>query len=154
MGRNDLREDDISAELDFEAQFGAESADAYRSVISTLLTTGSLPDRAGIRPEHQTVLPVGQDALLKAVYGLDPAAEAAKVKVPTFVVSGKQSTLVNPVDGDRLKAALPSAQAVSVDAAHTTTTILMRSWYQPSPAASVALRCPALLVRCRLLAGQ
>jgi hypothetical protein len=35
--------------------------------------------------------------------------------VPTLVVTGTRSTLVNATDGDRLKAALPSAQSVSAD---------------------------------------
>jgi len=100
----------------FEAENGRDSADAFRSVIATLLATGTLPDRSTIRPEHQTVLPLGQDALLKAVYGLDPAAEAAKVKVPTLVVTGKDSNLVGPVDGDRLTAALSSSQAFTAEA--------------------------------------
>lgn len=104
---------------DFQAAYGPESAAAFRSVISTLLTTGALPDRATIRPEHQTVLPLGQDALLKAVYALDPVADAAKVKVPALVVTGRQSTLVSTVDGDALTAALPSAQAVSADTTAT-----------------------------------
>ena len=96
---------------DFEKTFGPESAAAFRGVISTLLSTGSLPERSTIRAEHQTILPPGNDALLKEQYSLDPVAEAAKVKVPALVVTGRQSTLVNPVDGERLKAALPSAQA-------------------------------------------
>jgi acetyl esterase/lipase len=100
---------------DFQATVGQESADAFRGVIATLLSTGSLPDRSTIRPEHQTVLPVGQDALLKAEYGLDPVAEAGRLNVPTLVVTGTRSTLVTTTDGDRLKAALPSAQAVSAD---------------------------------------
>ena len=100
---------------DFEKTFGAESANAFRGVIGTLLSTGSLPERSTIRAEHQTILPPGNDALLKAQYSIDPIAEASKVKVPTLVVSGRQSTLVNPVDGERLKAALPSAQAFSAE---------------------------------------
>jgi pimeloyl-ACP methyl ester carboxylesterase len=101
---------DVMAQ-NFEAASGKESADAFRSVIGTLLSTGALPERSAIRPEHQTILPLGQDALLKALYGLDPVAEAAKVKVPTLVVSGSSSTQVNGADGDLLKAAIPSAQA-------------------------------------------
>lgn len=95
----------------FEAGGGRESADAFRGVIATLLSTGALPERGSIRPEHQTVLPLGQDALLKALYGLNPVAEAAKVKVPTLVVTGSDSTLVNGSDGALLAAAIPSAQA-------------------------------------------
>ena len=105
---------DVMAE-DFDKTNGKESGDAFRSVIATLLSTGSLPERSTIRPEHQTVLPTGNDALLKEQFSLDPVAEAAKVKVPTLVMTGRQSTLVNPVDGDRLKAAIPSAQAFAAD---------------------------------------
>ncbi len=103
----------------FEATVSRDSADAFRGVISTLLATGSFPDRSGILPEHQTVLPVGQDALQRAIYGLDPVAEAAKVKVPTLVVTGKQSTLVNPADGTKLAAALTSAQTFTAESTAT-----------------------------------
>ncbi|MDQ4089195.1 MAG: lysophospholipase [Actinomycetota bacterium] len=102
-----------------EATHGPESAEAFRGVIGTLLSTGALPQRATIRPEHQTVLPFGNDALLRDQFALDPAAEAAKVKVPTLVVTGRQSRLVNPVDGDRLTAALPAGQAFSADTTAT-----------------------------------
>lgn len=100
---------------DFEKTFGPESAAAFRSVIATLLSTGSLPERSTIRPEHQTALPTGNDSLLKEHFSLDPVAEAAKVKAPTFIVTGRQSTLVNPADGERLKAVLASAQAFTAD---------------------------------------
>jgi len=100
----------------FDAENGKESADAFRSVIATLGSTGALPERSTIRPEHQTVLPTGQDALLKAVYSIDPVAEAAKLKVPTLVVTGAAATLVKPLDGDRLTAVLPSAQAFTANA--------------------------------------
>ena len=100
---------------DFEKTFGAESAAAFRGVIGTLLSTGSLPERSTIRPEHQTVLPTGNDALLKEQYSLDPAAEAAKVKTPGLIVTSRQSTLVSPVDGERLKSVLASAQAFTAD---------------------------------------
>lgn len=103
----------------FETTFGAESAAAFRGVIASLLSTGGLPERSAIRPEHQTVLPLGQEAVLKAVYGVDPAAEAANVGVPTLVVTGSQSSMVNPVDGDRLSTALPSAQAFTADTTAT-----------------------------------
>ncbi len=100
----------------FEAVHGPESAAAFRGTIAHLLSSGSLPERGAIRPEHQSSLPVGQDAVLRAAYGLDPAAEAAKVTAPTLVVTGRQSALVTSADTDRLTAALPSAQAVSFDA--------------------------------------
>ena len=103
----------------FQATFGKESADAFRGAISTLLSTGSLPERSTIRPEHQTVLPTGNDTLLMEQFSLDPVAEAAKVKVSTLVMTGRQSTLVKPVDGDRLQAAIPSSQAFTADSTAT-----------------------------------
>ena len=99
----------------FEAENGKESADAFRSVIATLLATGALPDRSTVRPEHQTILPTGQDPLLKALYALDPVAEAAKVKAPTLLLTGKDSKLVNSIDADKLKVVLTSAQVFSAD---------------------------------------
>lgn len=102
-----------------EPTYGQESADAFRGVIATLLATGALPERATIRPEHQTLLPLGNDALLKDQFSLDPVAEAARVNVPTLVVNGRQSTLVNPVDGDRLKVGLPAAQVFTADTTAT-----------------------------------
>ena len=103
----------------FEASTGRDSADAFRATIATLLATGALPERAAIRPEHQPVLPVGQDAVLRAMYAADPVADAAKIKVPALVVTGSQSPTVNATDGDRLRAALPSAQAFTADATAT-----------------------------------
>jgi uncharacterized protein len=104
---------------DIGATFGPASAEAFRGVIATLLATGALPERSTIRPEHQTVLPVGNDALLKEQYSLDPVAEAAKVKVPTLVMAGQKSTFVTPADADRIKAAIPSAQTFSAETTAT-----------------------------------
>jgi pimeloyl-ACP methyl ester carboxylesterase len=106
---------DVMADA-LQATNGAESAAAFRSTIATLLTTGALPDRLSIRPEHQTALPTGQDALLKAVYSLDPVAEAAKVRVPTLIVTGTRSTTVNGADAARLAGAIPGAQLATADA--------------------------------------
>lgn len=100
----------------FQSDHGPESAEAFRAVVSTLLSTGSLPERSTIRAEHQSVLPLGQESLLRAVYGLDPAAEAAKLGVPALVVTGGRSTRVNGTDAERLRAALPSSEAVTADA--------------------------------------
>ena len=100
----------------FESSFGPESAEAFRATIGTLLSTGALPERAAIRPEHQPVLPLGQDSVLRDVYATDPAVEVAKLAVPTLIVTGSQSTMVDGTDGERLRVALPSAQTVTADA--------------------------------------
>lgn len=100
---------------DIGAAFGPASAEAFKGVIATLLATGALPDRSTVRPEHQTVLPVGNDALLKEQFSLDPVAEASKVKVPTLMMTGQKSTSVTPADADRLKTAIPSAQTFTAE---------------------------------------
>ena len=99
----------------FQASHGPESAQAFRATIAQLLSSGSLPERATIRSEHQSSLPVGQDAVLRAAYGLDTAAEAPKLKVPALVVTGTRSPLVNGADADLLRASLASAEAVTAD---------------------------------------
>jgi pimeloyl-ACP methyl ester carboxylesterase len=114
---------DIMAD-NFLATNGQESADAFRATIATLLGTGALPDRLSIRPEHQTALPSGQDNLLKAVYSLDPVAEAAKVKVPTLIVTGTRSTTVNATDAARLAAALTGSLVASADTTASLQTIV------------------------------
>jgi len=105
--------------VDLGLTAGPASAGAFRSVVATLLSTGSLPERSTIAPEHQSVLPAGQNALLKSMYSVDPVTDAAAVKIPTLVVTGTQSTLVGPADADRLAQVLPSAQTLSVDATAT-----------------------------------
>jgi pimeloyl-ACP methyl ester carboxylesterase len=103
----------------FEASHGRESADAFRAVVATLLATGSLPDRSTIRPEHQTVLPGGNDDLLREQFSLDPVPEAAKVKAPTLVMTGRQSALVGPADGERLTGVLPAGRAFTAESTAT-----------------------------------
>jgi pimeloyl-ACP methyl ester carboxylesterase len=104
----------------FAVTDGQASADAFRAVIATLLSTGSLPPRADIRPEHQPVLPVGQDGLLRALYSLDPVNEASQVTIPALVLAGTRSNLVSGADADRLAAAMgPPAQAAVVDSTAT-----------------------------------
>jgi pimeloyl-ACP methyl ester carboxylesterase len=99
----------------FAATHGPASGAAYRTEIDTLLSSGALPGRDDVLAEHQPLLPVNQDRLLKAVYSLDPLAEARAVKVPTLIVTGTKSTTVTPADADRLASALPSSEKLVVD---------------------------------------
>jgi len=57
---------------EFQALSGQQSADAFRALVTELLATGSFPARASMRPEHQTLLPVGQDELYQAMFAVDP----------------------------------------------------------------------------------
>lgn len=103
----------------FATSHGPESAVAFREVIATLTATGALPPRSTIRPEHQPSLPTGQDGVLQAMYSLDPVAEAAAVKVPTLLVTGRQSALVTATDAERLSQALASAEILGAESTAT-----------------------------------
>jgi len=98
----------------FQASNGKDSADAFRTLAASLVATGSLPARDTIRPEQQTALPVGQDALYKALFAVDPLADAAAVKVPVLMAVGEKSTSVFQDDTARLSKALGGASEVVV----------------------------------------
>jgi pimeloyl-ACP methyl ester carboxylesterase len=99
---------------EFQATSGQESADAFRGVVAELVATGSLPARERIRSEHQTLLPIGQDALYKAMFTVDPLADAKAVKVPVIMALGEKSTSVFQDDANALKAALGGTSEVVV----------------------------------------
>ena len=90
----------------FAATNGPESAEAFRAAVGTLLSTGSLPERSAIRPEHQSVLAAGSDGMLRSLFAVDPLADAPAVKVPVLIASGGTSTTVTAADADRLNQAL------------------------------------------------
>ncbi|MGI8808148.1 MAG: alpha/beta hydrolase [Acidimicrobiales bacterium] len=99
---------------EFQALSGQPSADAFRALVADLLATGNFPPRANMRPEHQTVLPVGQDALYKSMFSVDPLAEAKAVKVPVMIALGEKSTSVFQDDAAAMAAALGGKSEVVV----------------------------------------
>lgn len=111
---------------------GQESADAFRATAATLTATGSFPPRDSMRPEQQTMLPVGQDALYKSLFTVDPLADAAKVKVPVMMALGDKSTSISTEDTNRLSAALGGTKEV-VTATNATATL---QTLKPAPVAS------------------
>jgi hypothetical protein len=111
---------------------GQESADAFRALVATLESTGSFPPRDSMRPEQQTALPVGEDALYKALFAVDPLADAPAVKVPVLMALGDTSTSVSPEDVSRLSAALGGKKDV-VTAVNATATL---QTLKPAPVAS------------------
>jgi hypothetical protein len=48
------------------------------------------------------------------MFSVDPLADAAKVKVPTLVITGNKSTPVGQVDADRLAAAIGPPASVTI----------------------------------------
>lgn len=93
------------------AQYGPESADAFRATVANLLATRTLPPLAEMRTEHRALLPPEYAAFLADLYAIDPAAEAARVKVPTMIVVPALNTAA--YDAPRLAAAIPGAQVVN-----------------------------------------
>jgi pimeloyl-ACP methyl ester carboxylesterase len=98
----------------FQALNGQESADAFRAIEAGLVASGSLPARDTLRPEHQTVLPLGQDALYRALFSLDPLADAPAVKAPVIIALGEKSTSVVQDDAARITKALGGTSEVVV----------------------------------------
>jgi pimeloyl-ACP methyl ester carboxylesterase len=99
---------------EFQALNGQESADAFRSLVADLSANGSFPARTAMRAEHQTLLPVGHDALYKAIFAVDPLADAGAVKVPVMVVLGEKSTSVFQEDARLLTQTLGGKSEVVV----------------------------------------
>lgn len=107
---------------EFQALSGQQSADDFRALIANLETTGSFPPRDSMRPEHQTLLPVGQDLLYKGMFGADPLADAKGVKVPVLIALGEKSTSVGADDAARIGQALGGTNEV-VTAPNATATL-------------------------------
>ena len=99
---------------EFRALNGQETADAFRAIAADLVATGTMPARERIPAALQTVLPIGQDALYRTLFSLDPLADAAAVKAPVIVALGEKSTSVFHDDADRLAKALGATSEVVV----------------------------------------
>ncbi len=94
----------------FQTRYGPEAAEALRSEVANLLATRTVPPLDALRTEIRPLLPAQEAAFLADLYGFDPAAEAAKVKVPTMIVVPADP---EPYDPQRLAAAIPGAQVVT-----------------------------------------
>jgi hypothetical protein len=100
----------------YQFTHGPASAEAFRTMISGLLTTGALPPREQVRPEFQSTLPPGVDAFHKALFSVDPVADAAAVKVPVLMALGERSNTVTSADTQRLSQSLGGKSEVVVAA--------------------------------------
>ncbi|MDQ4069204.1 MAG: alpha/beta hydrolase [Actinomycetota bacterium] len=102
------------------ARYGPESAAALRALVADLLATRSLPPLDAIRTELRPLFPAQEAPFLVDLYGLDPAAEAARVRAPTMIVVPADSA---PYDPERLAGAMPAAQVVT-STGHGTTLVI------------------------------
>ncbi|HEX2043949.1 MAG TPA: alpha/beta fold hydrolase, partial [Acidimicrobiales bacterium] len=91
-------------------RYGQESTDALRALVAGLLATRTLPPIDAMRTELRGLFPPQEAEFLAELYGMDPAAEAAKVKVPAMIVVPADPA---PYDPQRLAAALPGSQVVN-----------------------------------------
>lgn len=107
---------------EFQAVVGQQSADDFRALIANLETTGSFPPRGSMRPEQQTLLPIGQDLLYKGMFAADPLADAPGVKVPVLIALGDKSTSVGADDAARISSAVGGTSEV-VTAANANATL-------------------------------
>jgi pimeloyl-ACP methyl ester carboxylesterase len=93
-----------------QARYGPESASALRAEVAKLIATRSVPPLDQLRTELRPLLPAQEAGFLADLYALDPAAEAARVKVPTMIVVPSDPA---PYDPQRLASAIPGAQVVT-----------------------------------------
>ncbi|HUR24356.1 MAG TPA: alpha/beta fold hydrolase [Acidimicrobiales bacterium] len=93
-----------------QARYGPEGAAALRAEVANLIATRSLPPLDQLRTELRPLLPAQEAGFLADLYGLDPAVDAAKVRVPTMIVVPSDPA---PYDPQRLAAAIPGAQVVN-----------------------------------------
>lgn len=93
-----------------EARYGPDSAEALRSEVAKLIATRTVPPLEALRTELRSLLPAQEAGFLADLYALDPAADGAKVMVPTIIVVPADSA---PYDPQRLAAVIPGAQVVT-----------------------------------------
>ena len=93
-----------------QARYGPEVAEALRSEVVNLVATGTLPPLDALRSELRPLLPAADAGLLAELYGMDPTAEAARVKAQAMIVVPADPA---PYDPQRLATAIPGTQVVS-----------------------------------------
>lgn len=93
-----------------QARYGPESGEALRTEVANLIATRSVPPLDQLRTELRPLLPAQEAGFLADLYALDPAIDAAMVKVPTIIVVPADPT---PYDPQRLADAIPGAQVVT-----------------------------------------
>lgn len=93
-----------------QPRYGPESGEALRAEVASLLATRTVPPLDQLRTELRTLLPAQEANFIADLYAFDPAAEAAKVTVPTMIVVPAGAA---PYDPQALAAAIAGAQVVT-----------------------------------------
>ena len=90
---------------------GREVSDQLHAIAAGLAAGGPVPPPASMSSHLRPLLPVVQEGYLRAIFGLDPVAEARAVRQPVLLVRGDKDTSTTAVDHERLRAALaPSTE--------------------------------------------
>ncbi len=103
------------------AQYGPESAEALRTTVANLLANRILPPIDAQRSELRPLFPPENAPFLAEVYGIDPTADASKVRARALIVV---PTDAGPYDSDRLAAGLPGAEVVTASRADPTLVVI------------------------------
>lgn len=85
---------------------GEALAGQLQAVAGTLVATGALPAAEALPGPLRPVFPAGQEEYLRALFSLDPSADARRVHVPVLLVRGAKDTGVSVADEQALVSAL------------------------------------------------
>ena len=85
---------------------GTAQSNQLHEVVANLLAGQPLPAQDSLNGNLRALLRPNQSAYLKAVFGLDAAAEAKNVKQKALLVRGARDTTVTAEDSAKLKSAL------------------------------------------------
>ena len=89
--------------------------DQVRAVVEQLRRDGQLPPLDTLQADVRPVFSFGGPSWLRAIYSLDPVADARKVDVPVLVVQGGRDTGLTPADAGLLVEALGAHTDVIID---------------------------------------
>lgn len=89
----------------------AKLAREFTGAVATVVETGRVP---AVSPELQPVLPRSRAAYLRALFSLDPAAEAGGVRQPVLIVRGARDPGIRPADVHVLRGAFRSSREVTL----------------------------------------
>ena len=112
--------DVIGGDLSRRGERGQQESDQLREVAAKLVAGQPLPAPDQLLANLRAVLRPLQEGYLRAVFALDPVAEARAVKVPALLVRGGADSTTTAADSERLRGTLPAGteEIVAADGDH------------------------------------
>ncbi len=134
---------------------GQTQVQQLRATVADLLAGAHLPGPAELDTALRPILQPGQEAYLRAVFGLSPADLAKQIRLPTLIVRGGLDPSIAAADSDALDTAIGARAQVLVAkaAGHTLSIVTPASTGPttvPTPAGgmqNIHLGSSALIVR-------